>query len=164
MSVFGRNHYREDLRSSSDYDSGYRTGFRTYGADAGDGRQPEIVKGNVLSASQTRHPYSETSHPSPRGPSPDPPFPPPRRRGRSSGAAPSVWCFSDPEMRRRKRVASYKAYAVEGKLKASLRKGFRWIKTKCSELVHGRCYGKSGLASDATCHDCTNAKGSTGRL
>ncbi|XP_074558211.1 uncharacterized protein LOC141814153 [Curcuma longa] len=138
MGVSGRNHHREDLRSSSDYDSGYGTGLRTYGGGgSGDRRQLEIVKGNVLSASQTGYSYSAPSPPQLRGPSPDPPFPPPRRRGRSSGSA-SLWCFSDPEMRRRKRVASYKAYAVEGKLKASLRKGFRWIKVKCSALVHGR--------------------------
>lgn len=135
MSEFGRNNHRAVLRSSSDYDSGYRTGLRTSGAGSGDRRQLEIVKGNVFSASQTGYQYSAPSPPQLRGPSPDPPFPPPRRHGRSSAP---VWCFSDPEMRRRKRVASYKAYAVEGKLKATLRYGFRWIKAKCSELVHGR--------------------------
>ncbi|KQK14521.1 uncharacterized protein LOC112269736 [Brachypodium distachyon] len=40
------------------------------------------------------------------------------------------------EMKRRGRVASYKAYAVEGKVKASIRRGIRWIKTKCSHIVH----------------------------
>ncbi|GMN33394.1 hypothetical protein TIFTF001_004132 [Ficus carica] len=36
----------------------------------------------------------------------------------------------NPEMKRRKRVASYNMYAVEGKLKSSLRNSFKWIKSK----------------------------------
>ncbi|CAN6220016.1 unnamed protein product [Urochloa humidicola] len=43
----------------------------------------------------------------------------------------------DPaEMKRRRRVAGYKAYAVEGKLKASIHRGLRWIKAKCERIVH----------------------------
>ncbi|XP_021314220.1 uncharacterized protein LOC8081093 [Sorghum bicolor] len=68
--------------------------------------------------------------------SPPPPLPVSTRSGGSGGAG-SAWCFSDPEMKRRRRVASYKAYSVEGKVKASFRRGFRWIKAKCSELIHG---------------------------
>ncbi|KAG8063703.1 hypothetical protein GUJ93_ZPchr0003g18293 [Zizania palustris] len=66
--------------------------------------------------------------------SPPPPLPVTKAGG--AGMA-SAWCFSDPEMKRRRRVASYKAYSVEGKVKASFRRGFRWIKAKCSELIHG---------------------------
>ncbi|KAL3511661.1 hypothetical protein ACH5RR_024378 [Cinchona calisaya] len=43
------------------------------------------------------------------------------------------WSFNDPELQRKKRVVSYKAYAVEGKMKGSLRKSFRWIK----DVFHG---------------------------
>jgi Domain of unknown function (DUF3511) len=53
------------------------------------------------------------------------------------GSSSGPWCFGDPEMKRKRRVASYKAYSVEGKVKASIRKGFRWIKVKCSEIIHG---------------------------
>ncbi|GER52367.1 hypothetical protein STAS_29810 [Striga asiatica] len=36
------------------------------------------------------------------------------------------WNFNvDPELQRKKRVASYKAYSVEGKMKSSFRKSFR---------------------------------------
>ncbi|KAG8067784.1 hypothetical protein GUJ93_ZPchr0005g15568 [Zizania palustris] len=74
--------------------------------------------------------------------------PPPGRRegggsggggggGGGAGGSGSMWCFSDPEMKRRRRVASYKAYSVEGKVKASLRRGLRWFKDKCSEIFHG---------------------------
>ncbi|CAN6313079.1 unnamed protein product, partial [Urochloa humidicola] len=71
--------------------------------------------------------------------SPPPPLPASTRSGGGGGGGGvgSAWCFSDPEMKRRRRVASYKAYSVEGKVKASLRRGFRWIKAKCSELIHG---------------------------
>ncbi|KAM6590696.1 hypothetical protein CsatA_013301 [Cannabis sativa] len=37
---------------------------------------------------------------------------------------------SNPEMKRRKRVAAYNMYATEGKLKSSLRNSFKWIKSK----------------------------------
>ncbi|KAL6216814.1 hypothetical protein ACLB2K_010032 [Fragaria x ananassa] len=40
----------------------------------------------------------------------------------------SSWALSDPELQRKKRVASYKMYAVEGKMKGSFRKSFRWLK------------------------------------
>ncbi|KAK4407925.1 hypothetical protein Sango_0373500 [Sesamum angolense] len=49
-----------------------------------------------------------------------------------------AWGFSiDPEMKRRKRIARYKVYSVEGRVKASIRNGLRWFKNKCSELIHG---------------------------
>jgi len=47
------------------------------------------------------------------------------------------WSLSDPEVKRRKRVASYKVYAVEGRVKASFLKSFRWIKDKYSEMLQG---------------------------
>ncbi|KAL8474967.1 hypothetical protein ACS0TY_031405 [Phlomoides rotata] len=39
----------------------------------------------------------------------------------------------NPEGKRRKRVAAYNMYAVEGKLKSSLRSSFKWIKSKFSD-------------------------------
>jgi hypothetical protein len=39
------------------------------------------------------------------------------------------------EMKRRRRVAGYKAYAVEGKVKASIRRGLRWMKAKCERIA-----------------------------
>ncbi|GJN22774.1 hypothetical protein PR202_gb10370 [Eleusine coracana subsp. coracana] len=65
-------------------------------------------------------------------------------RGGSDGATGSSSSLSwwsgggDPEAKRRRRVAGYKAYAVEARVKASLRKGFRWIKDRCTNLVHHR--------------------------
>lgn len=47
------------------------------------------------------------------------------------------WRFSDPEFQRKKRVAGYKVYTVEGKLKGSFRKSFRWIKDKYFRVVYG---------------------------
>eukprot|EP00252_Welwitschia_mirabilis_P000217 TRINITY_DN10200_c0_g1_i1.p2 TRINITY_DN10200_c0_g1~~TRINITY_DN10200_c0_g1_i1.p2 ORF type:complete len:116 (-),score=3.21 TRINITY_DN10200_c0_g1_i1:179-526(-) len=48
-----------------------------------------------------------------------------------------TWGFNDPEVKRKKRVASYKVYTVEGKVKGSFRKGFRWLKDKYTEIVYG---------------------------
>ncbi|MFS7901628.1 hypothetical protein Hanom_Chr01g00001941 [Helianthus anomalus] len=45
--------------------------------------------------------------------------------------------FSDPESKRKKRIAKYKVYTIEGRVKASFRNGIRWIKAKCSDFIHG---------------------------
>lgn len=47
------------------------------------------------------------------------------------------WSFADPELQRKKRVASYKMYSVEGKVKGSFRKSFRWLKVKYTQVVYG---------------------------
>ncbi|GFZ16253.1 ABC family ABC transporter, putative [Actinidia rufa] len=39
--------------------------------------------------------------------------------------------------RERKRVASYRAYSVEGKVKRSFRKSFKWIKDRYNQVVYG---------------------------
>ncbi|KAH7447870.1 hypothetical protein KP509_01G124900 [Ceratopteris richardii] len=41
------------------------------------------------------------------------------------------------ELKRRRRVASYKAYTVEGRIKFSLRSGVRWIKNKYLDIRYG---------------------------
>lgn len=56
------------------------------------------------------------------------------KKGKSSSASKGGWILSDPELQRKKRVAGYKAFALEGKMKGSLRKSFRWIK----DVVYGR--------------------------
>ncbi|KAG9137673.1 hypothetical protein Leryth_011408 [Lithospermum erythrorhizon] len=37
------------------------------------------------------------------------------------------WSLSDPEIQRKKRVATYKVYGVEGKMKGSIRKSLRCL-------------------------------------
>ena len=61
-------------------------------------------------------------------------------KGKSSNGSISskaAWCFTDPELQRKKRVASYKAYTVEGKIKRSFSKSFRWLKDRYTHMVHG---------------------------
>ncbi|XP_057978498.1 uncharacterized protein LOC131164950 [Malania oleifera] len=55
----------------------------------------------------------------------------------SSSSSSKSWGFNDPELQRKKRVASYKVYAVEGKMKGSLRKSFRWVKDTYTQMVYG---------------------------
>ncbi|MBA0563056.1 hypothetical protein Golob_008062 [Gossypium lobatum] len=101
----------------------YGSGQRPNGAD----RRMEIVSGKNTSVGSNQI-YSTT-----RSRSPDlPPVP-----TRTSQGSSKPWGFTDPEMRRKKRIAKYKVYTVEGKMKASLSKGLRWIKNKCSQIVHG---------------------------
>lgn len=60
------------------------------------------------------------------------------KKGKSTiGSTSKRWSFNDPELQRKKRVASYKVYAVEGKVKGSLKKSFRWIKERCGRVVNG---------------------------
>lgn len=47
------------------------------------------------------------------------------------------WNFSDAEFKRRRRVAAYKAYTVEGTVKNSIRKTLRWFKNKYLEMRYG---------------------------
>ncbi|OIW07020.1 hypothetical protein TanjilG_02654 [Lupinus angustifolius] len=47
------------------------------------------------------------------------------------------WDCGDAEGKRKKRLARYKVYKVEGKVKATFRNGIQWIKDKCSRIVHG---------------------------
>ncbi|GMG99122.1 hypothetical protein Nepgr_000962 [Nepenthes gracilis] len=55
----------------------------------------------------------------------------------SSSSFSKVWCFSDPEFQRKKRVASYKIYSAEGKVKGSFRKSFKWLKDRYTRVVYG---------------------------
>ncbi|XP_047333600.1 uncharacterized protein LOC124937318 [Impatiens glandulifera] len=55
----------------------------------------------------------------------------------STVAGSKNWGLNDPELQRMKRVASYKVYALEGKMKGSFRKSFRWIKHTCNHVVYG---------------------------
>ncbi|TKY54468.1 ATP-dependent DNA helicase Q 1 [Spatholobus suberectus] len=79
--------------------------------------------------------YDSSVHPTQtQMPNNDPKF----RKGKSTnGSTSKSWSFSDPELQRKKRVASYKVYAVEGKLKGSLRKSFKWLKDRCNRVVYG---------------------------
>lgn len=47
------------------------------------------------------------------------------------------WSFNDAEFQRKKRVATYKMYCIEGKTKGSLKKGFKWLKDKYSQAAYG---------------------------
>ncbi|CDP03142.1 unnamed protein product [Coffea canephora] len=60
------------------------------------------------------------------------------KKGKSAnGSISKSWSFNDPELQRKKRVASYKVYTVEGKVKGSLKKSFRWLKDRCTQVVYG---------------------------
>lgn len=50
----------------------------------------------------------------------------------------ALWnCLNDPEIQRKKRVANYKAYTMEGKMKGSFRKSFKWVKERCNQVING---------------------------
>ncbi|KAI4345151.1 hypothetical protein L6164_012305 [Bauhinia variegata] len=48
----------------------------------------------------------------------------------SGATAQDITTCGNPELKRRKRVASYNMYSVEAKLKSSFRNSFKWIKNK----------------------------------
>lgn len=62
---------------------------------------------------------------------------PSREKKLEKSKSASFWGFGDPEFQRKKRVASYKIYGVEGKVKGSFRKSFRWLKNRYSQAVYG---------------------------
>ncbi|OWM86082.1 uncharacterized protein LOC116212207 [Punica granatum] len=106
---------------------GFGSAERPYGY--GGDRRMEIVSGK----SAGRPPHYPLDPP----PGPTRATWPGQGSGVAAAAAAKPWGFTDPEMKRKKRIARYKAYGVEGRLKASLRRGIRWIKDKCSQIVHG---------------------------
>ncbi|KAL7114047.1 hypothetical protein ACP275_04G096300 [Erythranthe tilingii] len=57
----------------------------------------------------------------------------------SSSSSSKNWNLNmdQPELQRKKRVAGYKAYGVEGKMKSSFRTSFKWIKDTCNHVAHG---------------------------
>ncbi|CAM8986336.1 unnamed protein product [Rhodiola kirilowii] len=59
------------------------------------------------------------------------------KKGKGNFGSTKSWVFTDPELQRKKRVASYKGYTLEGKVKGSFRKSFRWVKDSCLQVVHG---------------------------
>ncbi|QCD98424.1 uncharacterized protein LOC114191125 [Vigna unguiculata] len=66
--------------------------------------------------------------------------PPPRERNNGGEdmavrKSKSVWWWNEAERKRQRRVARYKFYATEGKIKHSFKKGFRWFKLKCIRIV-----------------------------
>ncbi|CAA0331662.1 unnamed protein product [Arabidopsis thaliana] len=42
----------------------------------------------------------------------------------------------EAEIQRKKRVASYNVYGVEGRVKGSMKKSFKWFKETCSNAVY----------------------------
>ncbi|CAI0459687.1 unnamed protein product [Linum tenue] len=62
-----------------------------------------------------------------------PPLPPKRQRDINSL---KVW-WNSPNSKRKRRVARYKLYAMEGKVKSSLKKSCRWVKQTCSRIITG---------------------------
>lgn len=60
------------------------------------------------------------------------------KKGKSAlGFGMKSWSFGDREFQRKKRIASYRMYGVEGKVKGSFRNSLRWIKNRCSQVVYG---------------------------
>ncbi|XP_024033684.1 uncharacterized protein LOC18055766, partial [Citrus clementina] len=54
-----------------------------------------------------------------------------------SSSSSKSWSLADPEFQRKKRVASYKMYSVEGKVKGSFRKSVRWLKDRYTHMLYG---------------------------
>ncbi|KAK3213168.1 hypothetical protein Dsin_017874 [Dipteronia sinensis] len=62
------------------------------------------------------------------------------KKGKSisgSSSSKSNWSLADPEFQRKRRVANYKMYSVEGKVKGSFRKSFRWLKDRYTQVLYG---------------------------
>lgn len=56
-----------------------------------------------------------------------------------SGKGNVFMASSDPELKRKKRIAAYNVFTAEGKLKSSLRNSFKWIKGKLNEVRYDVC-------------------------
>ncbi|KAB2071393.1 hypothetical protein ERO13_A08G206800v2 [Gossypium hirsutum] len=114
----------EDFRHSSHH-------MKTGGSD---GRNFKIIDANMFK--YVNKVYLSRTHPS-YGPSLFDQNPiDKKKKTRSSSSSITSW-FNEPKMKRKMRLTKYKMYALEGKIKDSLKKGKKWIKKKYRKHVHG---------------------------
>uniref|UniRef100_A0A1J3C793 DUF3511 domain-containing protein n=2 Tax=Noccaea caerulescens TaxID=107243 RepID=A0A1J3C793_NOCCA len=120
----------EDFRSRS-YADGRSSDLQQYSTHRrSDGPDSFGVNGGNGMQDLRSYSTSYTDYPNRISEDPNP------KKGRSSSSSSSSWGFVDPDLQRKKRVVSYRAYTVEGKLKGSLRKSFKWIKDRCNKLLN----------------------------
>ncbi|XP_023536368.1 uncharacterized protein LOC111797558 [Cucurbita pepo subsp. pepo] len=54
-----------------------------------------------------------------------------------TGKATGFSTSTDPELQRKRRIASYNVFNMENKVKSSVKNSFKWIKTKFSDIRYG---------------------------
>ncbi|CAA7043047.1 unnamed protein product [Microthlaspi erraticum] len=59
------------------------------------------------------------------------------KRGNNSKVKKELKGLCEAEIQRKKRVAAYNVYGVEGRVKGSMKKSFKWFKETCSSAVYG---------------------------
>ncbi|KAK6242972.1 hypothetical protein QUC31_009381 [Theobroma cacao] len=112
-----------------------RPSYRPAAAGVG-GRNPEISDSNMLKYVNKVY-FGRSSLPPALDPSPfDRKQNAKKKRKEESRTTSKSW-WNEPKMKRKRRLAKYKMFALEGKLKESLKKGSRWIKKKYCKIVHG---------------------------
>ncbi|CAI0409606.1 unnamed protein product [Linum tenue] len=60
-----------------------------------------------------------------------------KKKKDADGSAMRSWSVKDPELQRKKRVASYKMYSAQGRVKGTFRNSFRWLKDSYTRVVYG---------------------------
>ncbi|KAK3036746.1 hypothetical protein RJ639_029711 [Escallonia herrerae] len=93
------------------------------------GQNLGVIDGKAYNVSNV---YVVRSNVPPRNSTPSPGF----KVGRTKKPKSSSW-LNNRELKRKKRIAMYKWYAAEGKVKGSFKKGLRWLKHTCNKIVHG---------------------------
>lgn len=129
----------EDFRSKS-YSDGGRYEMESYNNDGGYSKHNNSNSNSKSSGFQDFRCYSASyaSSSDKNNAQIDVPKEIKFKKGKSTnGSISKSWSFNDPELQRKKRVASYKVYAVEGKVKGSIKKSFRWLKERCTRVVYG---------------------------
>ncbi|KAF4354029.1 hypothetical protein CsatB_030512 [Cannabis sativa] len=59
-----------------------------------------------------------------------------KRSSSSSSSSQSLkWWWNEPEMKRQRRITSYKLYSAEANVKISFKKGIRWLGKKCTMII-----------------------------
>ncbi|RAL45617.1 hypothetical protein DM860_009481 [Cuscuta australis] len=137
----------EEMRSKS-YNSNYGHTNTTIFSNNNENPKPENLRCHSASSSS----YSSSHHPisNPNNKtnyyhhSREDDFKNKKGKPTPPSSSSAGWVLGDPaEMQRKKRVTSYKAYTVEGKLKGSLKKSFRWIKMRVKEQNKSKTLSKS---------------------
>ncbi|MBA0859268.1 hypothetical protein Goshw_005126, partial [Gossypium schwendimanii] len=106
--------------------------YQEYGGGDG-GRNLEIIDGNVLK--YVHKPCYASTYPPPFDHHHHKKQTVPKKKKKSSSLSIKSW-WNDPKMKRKMRLTGYKMYAIEGKIKTSLKKAHKWIKKKYRSIVH----------------------------
>ncbi|ESQ27913.1 hypothetical protein EUTSA_v10019700mg [Eutrema salsugineum] len=127
--MFRSKSCRAEIRSSSITNKYYclSNGGKSEAAPSPTNQQPPVMVRSYSTSTYSPHKNSTMVRDNPNSKS---------KRSNTKGKK-GLKGLCEAEIQRKKRVAAYNVYGVEGRVKGSMRKSFKWFKETCSNAVYG---------------------------